>query len=352
MKISTKVLLLFLMALSVFSCTKEGNTVYVDDDAANDTIPVVYFLSQQGALGDMGYIDGLYTGTVRATVKGNMKVALAELPTDSTQAKAEFRSLLEQLTKESQKRKTLMVIANNGMETMLHQCEADIKKASSVDILLAETDDTTLPLYSLRIQQYGAYYQAGKLVIEGLGSVDSILVASANPHNTNIQKMREGFTQAIADAGTEDAGKHIGVDNMYLSETNEGFNMQDYAYKLCFTIAPKYDLVLPLCGETAQGFLRYSRDYISGYFYVIGVDNDMQSYSSLVPFSVVKHIDNAMADWILQWREGVKMPQHQSFGLSSGYTEIVCSDGMPQLAEVAKKYYQLSIEKEKAYENK
>lgn len=325
----------------------------MDDDVANDTIPVVYFLTQQGALGDMGYIDGLYAGTVRATVKGKMKVALAELPTDSTLAKAEFRSLLEQLTAESQRRKTLLVIANNDMEAMLHRCEDDIKKAASVDILLAETDDTTLPLYSLRIQQYGTYYQAGKLASEGLGAVDSILVASANPNNTNIREMREGFTQGITDTNKEGTEKHIGVDNMYLSQTNEGFNMQDYAYKLSFTIASRYDLILPLCGETVQGFLRYSREYLGNdFFYVIGVDNDMQSYSSLVPFSVVKHIDNAVAEWILQWKEGGKMPQHQSFGLSSGYTEIVCSDGETKLAEVAKKYYQLSIEKEKAYENK
>ncbi len=342
-----------LTVLSFSSCTKEGNTVYVDDDAVNDTIPVVYFISQQGSLGDLGYIDALYTGTVRATVKGNMKIALAELPTDSTQAESQFRSLLQQLTKESQRRKTLMVIANNDMEPMLHRCEDNMREASSVDILLAETDDTTLPLHSLGIQQYGAYYQAGKLVNEGLGSVDSILVVSANPHNTSIQEMREGFAQAIADTGKEDAGKHIGVDNIYLSQTNEGFNMQDYAYKLSFTIASKYDLVLPLCGGTAQGFLRYAREYVGSYYFnVIGVDNDMQSYSNLVPFSVVKHIDNAVADWIQQWREGVEMPQHQLFGLSSGYTEIVCSDGAPQLAEVAKKYYQLSIEKEKAYENK
>lgn len=347
----TKILLLFLMGLSIFSCTKEGGTIYVDDDATNDTVPVVYFLSKQEALGDLGYIDGIYRGTVRAATQGKMKLSLAELPKDSSEAESQFRFLLERLTKESQKRKTLLVIANNDMESMLHRCEADIRKANSVDILLAETNDTTLPLHSLRIQQYGAYYLAGKVASVGLGTIDSVLIVNANPHNSNIKEMREGFTQAITDTGKEDPKKNIGIDNIYLSKDNEGFNMPDSAYRLSSKLLGKYNVVLPLCGETAQGFLRYSRIYLGDSFEIIGVDIDMQSYSAWVPFSVMKHIDNAVAQWVLQWREGIQTAHHQSFGLSSEYTEIVCSDLEPNLPNVVKEYYQLSIEKEKAYEN-
>lgn len=78
----------------------------------------------------------------------------------------------------------------------------------------------------------------------------------------------------------------------------------------------------------------------------------MQHYSPDVPFSIVKHIDEAVEMWITRWGKGETMPEHLSLGLSSGYTEIVVSDSYADkgLADIAAECYQDALKKEEEYE--
>lgn len=343
-------LFLLLLGLSLFSCTKDGNTVYVED-AANvemDSLPIVYFLSREGSLGDLGYVDAIYNGAVKGASQGKMKLSINELPMDDSQAVARFRSILSLINKESANRKKLMVVANDNFESVLHQCEDDIRKAEGVDILVGETNDTTLPTYTFRMPQYGIYYQAGKVIGCELFRYGSILIANANPTDQPIREMREGFSQAIADNKKEGLGTRLQVVNMYMSETTGGYHMPDSAYRLSYELSD-YALVLPLCGETAQGFLRYTREH-SLDFSVIGVDYDMRDYSFFMPLSVVKHIDRVVEQWIKKWGEGTAQERHQSYGLASGFSEIVGSELYDVTPEMTGQYYQVALEKENEYE--
>lgn len=268
-------------------------------------------------MGDLGYVNAIYTGVVRGTNEGNMKLSINELPSDSIQAVTKLRSLLSQLKNENTSGKKLLVIANDNFESLLHKCEDDIKQAEGVDILLTETNDTTLPVYTFRMPQYGIYYQAGRVICEDVLRSGQIVIANANPTDIPIRYMREGFTQAVMDYVAETPKSNIYLKSVFLSETTGGYHIPDSTYRLSYKISD-CDYVLPLCGESAQGFLRYSREH-SLAFSVIGVDYDMSNYGYAIPLSVVKHIDKATEQWILKWAKGEQIERHQSFGLDSGY---------------------------------
>lgn len=341
-------LFLLLLVFSLFSCTKEGNTLYVEDVVESDSLPIVYFLSREGSLGDLGYVDAIYNGTVKGVSKGKMKLSINELPSDDAQAVTKFRSILNSIKKENANSRKLMVIANDNFESILHQCENDIKSADGVDILFGETNDTTLSVHTFRMPQYGIYYQAGMVIGSELYRFGKILIANANPTDLPIKEMRHGFSQAIDDSKKATPSSQLQIENRFLSITTGGYHIPDSAYRLSYLISD-YTLVLPLCGETAQGFLRYSRETPLA-FSVIGVDYDMSDYAVGTPLSVVKHIDKVVEQWITKWGEGALQERHQTYGLASGYSEIVGSELYPESAELAKKYYQTAMEKEEAYE--
>lgn len=341
-------LFLLLLGFSLFSCTKEGNTLYVEDVVESDSLPIVYFLSREGSLGDLGYVDAIYNGAVKGVSKGNMKLSINELPSDDAQAVTKFRSILNSIKNENANIRKLMVIANDNFESILHQCETDIKAADGVDILLGETNDTTLSVYTFRMPQYGIYYQAGMVIGSDWFRFGKILIANANPTDLPIKEMRHGFSQAIDDSKKANPSSQLQIENRFLSITTGGYHIPDSAYRLSYLISD-YTLVLPLCGETAQGFLRYSRETPLT-FSVIGVDYDMSDYAVGTPLSVVKHIDKVVEQWITKWGEGIFQERHQTYGLASGYSEIVGSKLYPESPELAKKYYQTALEKEEAYE--
>lgn len=337
--------------ISVTSCTKSGDTIYVDDDLTEDTRPIVYFIYKEGSLGDLSYVDALYHGIAKAADEGNMLLSLAELPTDQTKVDFAISYFLGYMQQVGKDRKSLIVIANDNLESMLHQYENVLTQSSNVSILLTETQDTTLPIYTLRFPVYGACYQAGRLTAQNLSDVNNILIVNANPNEANIADMRTAFTQGITD-GKVEAKRDITVDNDYISQTSGGYDEAEKMYQKSYDIDTRYQMVLPICGGSVQGFLRYNREHPNS-FYTIGMDTDLQQYSKKVPFSVVKHIDKAVEDWITKWAKGEELEKHLNLGLSTGYSELVIADKYKdKLGNAAKKIYQTAIDKENEYEAK
>lgn len=350
MKLARKVcsvLSVVLILLSCVSCKKEGDVIYIEIDETEEARDMIFFVSKKGYLGDIGYVDEIYRGVVKGANSCNLMVSLVELPTDSTKTASTLEYMLDYMQNDKKDRKALVVIANDNLEPLLHKYEFLLTKAPNVDFLLCESSDTTLPIYSLRIPQYGAYYQAGMLASEGLADADSILIVNANPNESNIGDMSKGFSQAIKDYGAETY-----IENTYLSETSGGYDLASYIYQQSYEIDKTFDLVIPLCGGTAQGFYRYNRENKES-FYTIGVDSDMQLYSPRVPFSVVKHLDSILESWIYDWWKGDQtIPEHQELGLESGSTGIIVADSYKErLGGIAEKYYDIAVKKEREYEN-
>lgn len=336
------------------ACTKDGDTVYVVDEPEPDTRPVIYFVSREGSMGDLSYIDAIYRGVVKGATEANALQTALEIPNDTDLIAPILQLFIEQMSQE--KRKALVVIANDALEPLLYQFKAQLDSLNeNVSVLLTESQDTVLPVNTISFRQYGVCYQAGRVAARSLGTeFDNVCIANANPTERSITEMREGFTAGIEDG--IDRGDPYGdkpVTNVYFSNTTGGFDMADSAYHMAKEeLANNSTLLFPLCGGTTQGFLRYLRDV--GSLLILGVDTDMQQYSDNVPFSVVKHIDTAVAKWIGNWAKGEANPKHWRLGLESGYTEIVVSDKykewIPQTD--VDLFYEQALEKEKEYEDK
>ena len=338
---------LCLLLLIHFSCAKDGCVIYIEDPIEKDTRPIVYFVSKQGSLGDIGYVDALYRGVVRATGANTMMLSLVELPTDEASIDNALSYMIEYMQAEGKNRRALVVIANDNLESLLRKYSNKISSADNVDFLLAETADNSLPIYTMRIPQYGVYYQAGVITGQCLTGVSKAMAVYANTNELSLLDMALGFREGLDDSGTD-----IGLTEIYITDNYGGYDEADYAYRFSYEIDGEYNLVLPLCGGTAQGFFRYNREN-PGHFYTLGVDSDMQHYSPDVPLSIVKHIDQAVEMWITRWGKGEEMPKHMSLGLASGYTEIVVSNAYSDknLSQTAEQCYQNALEKEEEYEN-
>lgn len=340
-----------MLALLLFSsCTKEGNLIVIEDEQPADTRPIVYFLAKEGAMGDQGFIDNFYKGVIKATESNNLMCSSLELPLDTLELDLVMRNVFQNMADYDSSHRLLLVIANDNMEWMFHRYADDIKNLTNLDVLLAESNDTTLPVHTLSFNGYGACYQAAQVVAAGMDDVSRTLVFSANPTAKSLEEMRNGFQQGIDDYLAADSSRVLGVDYSYLSDTDGGYNNADSLYKLCYYV-DRYDLVLPLCGGSISGLFRYNREHPES-FYTIGVDVNQQQYSTNVPFSICKYVDMAVADWITQWSSGETPAMHLRYGLDSGYLNLEVADEYhEQLQLVIDESFINAVEKEQEYEN-
>lgn len=308
---------------------------------------MVYYLQGEGKMGDQTYSDAIYRGVLGSAYDKdlNMLISLVTLPTDTTKLVSTVRSFLANIKDVGSNRKTLVVINNDGYEDMLHQYDDAISKIENVDFLLIESRDTLLPMSSIHFPLYGACYLAGCIVGEAMADVNKAIIVNANRSNKDLKDMREGFAQGIVDTGNR-----ITVDNFFIADKSGGFDMEDSAYHYSYAIDTLYQMVLPLCGGTTQGFLRYNRENPNS-FYTIGIDGDMSIYSKRVPFSIVKRLELATQDWVSRWALGEEMPKHITYGLSTYMTGITISDDYKdKLSSTETRYLQQAMEKEEEYE--
>ena len=105
-------------------------------------------------------------------------------------------------------------------------------------------------------------------------------------------------------------------------DENGGFNIADTtALRMLMQWGDdKYNSLVPVCGGASHTFSRLISSMLIG-IDIVGIDTYNDSFSS--SYSIVKHIDRALAQSITQWLREGKMPKHQTLGLKDGYTEVV-----------------------------
>ena len=202
-------------------------------------------------------------------------------------------------------------------------------------------------IYTAYIPFYGLMYKAG-YVASRMRDVENIRIYIANDKYRYIKEGKDGFIDGFS------LNKAGNIDVVDLSSINdedtEGFQKSTAAY---IYYAPEcvgaYDMVLPLCGETAMGFLRYSREF-PGSFYTLGVETDMSAYSSDVPFSCVEHLDRIVSECITDWANS-QLKHHRKFGLEEKWVELSISEShRTTLQSAADEIHAQAIELEEGYE--
>ena len=329
-----------LLLLTLFSCTKNDEEVNIYD---HTTEVVAVFTPNK--IGDQTDAALIYQGIVRATDS----LGLSFRPIFPATFEEGAETLAELVGRNQQGLKRLVVATDPEYSDYLRSMasQGNIVDSDSTKLLVLDGGFTHPDVYSVHISFYGMMYKAGYLASQ-MNDVDSVRIYLANDKYQYMREGRDGFV----DGFTQKRDNTIDVvdfSEMMLSDT-EGFQSKTEAY---LYYAPEcdthFDMVLPICGATSMGFIRYNRDF-PGRFYTVGVETDMSIYTSDVPFSCVEHIDRVLVACITDWKNN-QLEHHRKFGLEGGWTELVVSDEYKHLLEsLSQEIHQQALEKEVSYD--
>lgn len=263
----------------------------------------------------------------------------------------EGEEIIAQLVSGNQKgRKRLIISTDPEYSDYLNEIasKGQIADSDSTKLLVLDGDIVHPNVYTAYVPFYGLMYKAG-YVASKMSDVSNAKIYLAN---YKYRYMREGH-DGFVDAFTQNEGKYVDVVDFSLinDDNTEGFNKSTIAYIYdAQECSDFYDIVLPICGETIMGFLRYNREF-PGSFYTIGVENDMSVYSSDVPFSCVEHLDKVVSSCIADWADD-KLEHFRTFGLEDNWVELVISENYRTLLEpLSKEIHNRAIEMEATYAN-
>ena len=259
--------------------------------------------------------------------------------------------IIAQLAGADQKgRKRLIISTDPEYSDYLRETASKglILDSESTKLLVLDGDLTHTDIHTAYIPFYGMMYKAG-YVASRMTDVKNVRIDIANHKYRYIREGRDGFIDGFAQ-NTE--GNVDIVDYSTSNDDNtEGFIQGTFAYiTSAYECSGIYDMVLPICGETIMGYLRYNREH-PGSFYTVGVENDMSVYSSDVPFSCVEHLDRIVSACITDWVDN-RLEQLRTFGLEDGWVELVVSENYKTALEpFSKEIHAKALEMEERYEN-
>ena len=287
----------------------------------------------------------MYKGMVTAT--DNLGISLRAIVPATYQEGAE--TIAKLVSGNEKGRKRLIISTDPEYSDYLRNVayEGKIVDSDSTKLLVLDGNLTHDDIYTAYVPFYGMMYKAG-YVASRMHNVENIKMFIANDKYRYIRESIDGFIDGF---NLNKEGYFDIYDfSMYNDDNTEGFLKGTFAYA---SYAPEcyglYDMVLPLCGETSLGFLRYNREF-PGRFYTVGVETDMSVYASDVPFSCVDHLDRVLVSCITDWSED-RLARHKTFGMDEGWVELVISENYRSMLQAASdEIHAKAIEMEGKYE--
>lgn len=316
------------------SCTKE------ESSESMDQTPIVTVLFSPNALGDHSFSDNIYRGVEEAAAQYGIGVLLWE---PATIEEGTLYLRYNSIDADSATNKLCITDATYADSIRSHP--ELFPNQSNNQILVLDAREIAGYVHTVDLPLYGALYEAGYLA-QSMDDVNNIAIYSANSTMTSLVDGINGFTDGLHSVGNKN------LATFYLGTGVEGFSMADSLYKVSYQVDSVYDMVVPLCGGSEQGLLRYNREHPNS-FYTVGMDADMSNYSKRVPFSCLKRMDKVIMHCIGQWLSDEGIPHQQTLGLEEGYTEVTISDSyQSKLKAKLESIHQTAIQKEKEYEAK
>lgn len=342
MFIKMKVLLrLILPIICLYSCSD----IVEDHETFKYDTEVIAVFTPNG-IGDQSKAGLIYKGIVRATDSHGL--AFRPIFPHTYEEGAET---IAQLAGADQKgRKRLIISTDPEYSDYLNgiASKGQIVDSDSTKLLVLDGDFIHPDVYTAYVPFYGLMYKAGYIASK-MSDVNNARIYIVNNKYRYMREGRDGFIKAFTQGKEQDVDV---VDfSLICEDYMDGFNRSTLVY---IYDAPEcsdnYDMVLPLCGETIMGFLRYNREF-PGNFYTIGVENDMSIYSSDVPFSCVEHLDKVVSACITDWTDN-RLEHFRTFGLEDNWVELVISGNYRTLLEpLSQEIHNQAIEMEATYAN-
>ena len=246
-------------------------------------------------------------------------------------------------------RKRLIISTDPEYSDYLQEIASDglIVDTDSTKLLIFDGDFKHKDVYVAHVPYYGMMYKAGYLAGK-MNDIEKVRIYIANDNYRYIREGRDGFIDgfSLSKANEVDVYDYSTIND----DDTEGFMMRNIAYMSDAHECSKdnFDMILPICGETIMGFLRYNRDN-PGKFYSVGVGADMSIYSSDVPFSCVEHLDRIVSACVMDWMDN-RLEHYRKFGLDEGWAELVVSNKYKSLLEsLSREIHLQATEKEEHY---
>ena len=323
----TKGLLLSFTAILLLSgCTEEGHTVFLPDpdEEAASTVPMVTVVYDADGLGDHSYNDLIYVGVERTAQELGLRT-MQQSPRTYDEGLQFLELMFRQMETAGDSVRRLLVVTSPGYDDFIRRNNSRLEANPFADLLYLET---RTPLEgkgsTLFLTYYGAMYEGGR--IDAATERNSVLLIGANRQTPSVTEALQGFHDGF-DAGlqllTEKQAARNRLTTAYLDETGAGgFSVADTtALRLLWQWRDDdISTLVPVCGGASNTFSRMISSQLET-MSVIGIDTSLDSYFS--PYSIVKHIDRAVARCIGQWFHEGTMTKHQLLGLKEGYTEVV-----------------------------
>ena len=317
---------LIIAALLLAACTKDGDTIYVADPNEEEasTAPLVTVIYDADALGDRSYNDLIYEGVERVAQELGLRT-MQQSPRSYEEGLQYLELMFRQMETTTDSVRRLFIVASPCYDEFIRKNNQRLEANPFADLLYLET---RTPLEgkgsTLFLTYYGAMYEGGR--IEAASERTNTLLLGANRRTPSVTEALQGYRDGF-EAGrqllTEKQAGQSNLTTLYLDETGEsGFSVADTtALRLLRQwVSDGFNTMVPVCGGSSNTFARIINTLMEDMDFV-GIDSYNDLYFS--PYSIVKHIDRAVANTIRQWVNDGVMDKHQLLGLANGYTEVI-----------------------------
>ena len=364
-----KLLTFLAVTLLLAGCTKDGDTIYKPDpnEEAASTAPLVTVIYDAEALGDHSYNDLIYEGVERTALALGLRTMQLS-PRTYEEGLQYLELLFRQMETASDSVRRLLIVTSPGYDDFIRKNNRRLEANPNADLLYLET---RTPLEgkgsTLFITYYGAMYEGGR--IEAAAERTNTLLVGANRQTPAITEALQGYRDGF-EAGlqllTERQARQNRLSTTYLDETGAGgFSVADTtALRLLRQWSnDRITSIIPVCGGASNTFARLINSTLEDVM-IAGIDIYYDNYFS--SYSIVKHIDRAVAGSIEQWLTDGAMPKHRSLGLAEDYTEVMLNpvnsiyiwvpvgyegDTQPTLtAEMKQEMHEEAVRKEEEHE--
>lgn len=318
--------MVFFLACGLLSACKEK--VVIEEVERSQTLSNVRVVYTPGGLGDRDLQDEIYKGILmRDRFKDEEIDFIMEnycLEEFELQEIA-IADWFEDPQTGTYKNRLLILADNRYVDYLLEHPEWKIPEGDAV-LALNYPYPLTEPwqnVYTRAISSYASAYM-GAHIMKFLGRKHPTIVCS-NFKDIMQREICDGFIDGLHDVGIEfDERKDI----QYLDSLYEGYAMSDFLYEFSSIIEHdddyRYDFVVPACGNSIQGLLRYTREHPET-FLTCGVNVDQQFYSNKVAFSTIKDMQKLVDHFLGSWLAGEDIETNAVYGFESIYSDIVIS---------------------------
>lgn len=298
-----------------------------DDEPAGDATDgskgtVTVLLPVEG-LGDNGFYDNLMTGVFEFADSAGVSLRML-YPDNLEDAENMYR---EWLSANGGSDNSLLVLAVQAHADFVRR-QPPVLTGKGSGVIVVDADSAALPTAGVSpvyIDRYAACYLAGAMCCQL-----STITLLANPSRQFVKESAQGFADgyaAFTDGRSELFEDDLTHETVVLSTDDRGFDLPDSAYNFAISHTEEVEtIVFPVIGGSAAGVYNALENDVYSVTLAVGMEGDMGSRCSRVPFSVVYNVGNSLRALLHDWSTTGTLPARTDLTLDNGGISFPVND--------------------------